>query len=158
SVGGDVFALVYDARSREVSVYNGSGAAPAALDPAPFAAGFPDAGASIATVPGAPAAWADLAREHGRFGLDRLLAPAIQYAGQGFPVSDGLAYSFADTGARFDADSARVFGPRGRFPKAGDILQQPDLAATLRVVARTNAAGFYEGDFAERFAAAIGRA
>jgi len=158
SIGGDLFALVYDARSREVTAYNGSGAAPAELDVTRFAGGYPGEGAIIATVPGVPAAWADLAHDHGRLGLDRLLAAAIQYADEGFPVSDGLAEGFVDSGARFDADSARVFGPRGRFPKAGDILQQPDLAATLRLVARAGASAFYSGDFAERFAAAIARA
>ena len=158
SIGGDLFALVYDARSREVTAYNGSGAAPALLDLSRFAGGYPGTGAIIATVPGVAAAWADMARDHGRFGLDRLLAPAIQYADEGFPVSDVLAEGFVDSGARFDDDSARVFGPRGRFPRAGDILQQPDLAATLREVGRTNAASFYQGEFAERFADAIARA
>jgi gamma-glutamyltranspeptidase/glutathione hydrolase len=155
SIGGDLFALVYDARSREVTAYNGSGAAPASTDVTRFAGGFPGEGAIIATVPGVAAAWADLSRDQGRLGLDKVLEPAIQYADEGFPVSDGLAEAFVDSGARFDAESARVFGPRGRFPKAGDILQQPDLAATLREVARSGAAGFYGGAFAERFSEAV---
>ena len=155
SIGGDLFALVYDARTREVSVYNGSGAAPASLDIERFAHGYPTEGALIATVPGAVAAFGDLARDHGRLGLERDLAPAIQYADQGFPVSDSLAEGFVEKGARFDDESASVYGPRGRFPRAGEILQQPELAATLREIAREGANAFYAGAFAERFAAAI---
>ncbi|MEK7862468.1 MAG: gamma-glutamyltransferase, partial [Chloroflexota bacterium] len=88
-------------------------------------------------------------------GLDRVLAAAIGYAEDGFPVSDGLAGGFVASGARLDAEAARVYGPRGRFPHAGEILQQPDLAATLRAIARDGAAAFYRGPLAERLARGI---
>ncbi len=156
-VGGDLFALVYDASSRTVTAYNGSGAAPAAVSIERLGSGFPSEGAIIATVPGAVAAWDDLLRDHGRIGLDRVLAPAIQYADEGFPVSDGLAEAFVDSGARLDAEAARVFGPRGRFPHSGEILQQPDLAATLREIARDGGRAFYRGALAERIASGIAR-
>lgn len=156
-VGGDLFALVYDASAREVTAYNGSGAAPRALDVEAFAQGFPKEGALIATVPGVVAAWGDLARAHGRLGLDRLLAPAIRYADEGFPVSDGLAEAFVDSGARLDAEAARVFGPRGRFPRSGEILQQRDLGDTLREVAKNGAESFYSGALAARIAQGIAR-
>ena len=157
SIGGDLFALVYDARTRAVDAYNGSGSAPITTDPAAFAAGFPGEGARIATVPGAIAAYGDLVRDHGRLGLDRVLEAAIRYADEGFPVSDGLAEAFVDSGARLDEEAARVFGPRGRFPRAGEILQQPDLAATLREIAQHGADAFYTGPLAERLALAIDR-
>jgi len=157
SIGGDLFALVYDASSREVSAYNGSGAAPRALSPDAFASGFPAEGALIATVPGVIAAWGDLMKGHGRLGLERVLAPAIAYAAEGFPVSDGLAEGFVESGARLDAEAARVFGPRGRFPRAGEILQQPDLATTLRDVATRGPESFYRGALADRFAAGIAK-
>jgi len=155
SIGGDLFALVYDASRREVTAYNGSGAAPRSLSLGSFASGFPSEGANLATVPGVVAAFGDLMRDHGRLGLDRVLEPAIQYAEEGFPVSDGLAEGFVDSGGRLDEEAARVFGPRGRFPRAGEILQQPDLAATLREIASQGAAVFYEGPLAERLASAI---
>ncbi len=158
AIGGDLFALVYDASRREVTAYNGSGAAPRAIDRERFVHGFPGEGALIATVPGVIAAWDDLLADHGRLGLDRVLAPAIRYAADGFPVSDGLAEGFVDSGARLDAEAARVFGSRGRFPRAGEVLQQPDLAATLEMVARDGAAAFYRGAFADRFADAVGGA
>ncbi len=149
SIGGDLFALVYDASSREVTAYNGSGAAPRSLTREAFASGFPSEGGILATVPGVVAAWGDLLRDDGRLGIDRVLASAIQYAEEGFPVSDGLAEGFVDSGARLDAEAARVFGPRGRFPRAGEILQQPDLANTLRQIAKAGPDAFYTGAVAD---------
>src|SRR5437867_3680386 len=156
AIGGDVFALVYDARTREVTAYNGSGAAPHALDRERFGAAFPDQGAGIATVPGFIAGLADLSAHHGRLGLDRALAPAIAYAEDGFPVSDVLAAATAEEGDRLarDDEAVRVFGPRGRWPRAGEMLQQPDLATTLRAIARDGADTFYRGELGERFASA----
>jgi gamma-glutamyltranspeptidase/glutathione hydrolase len=158
-IGGDLFALVYDARTREVQAYNGSGAAPRSLDRDAFADGYPKGGPRVATVPGVLAAFADLMDDHGRLGLERALAPAIQYAEEGFPVSDGLAEGFVDSGSRLDEECARVFGPVGRFPRAGEILQQTDLAQTLREVVASGPAAFYGGDLGARFAdglAAVG--
>lgn len=157
-VGGDLFALVYDARTRAVSAYNGSGAAPRSIDPGRFAGtGFPDRGAILATVPGAVAGWVDLAQDHGRLGLERLLAPAIRYAADGFPLSDRVARSLGSADARIGADvgSAATFAPRGRWLHGGEILQQPDLAVTLRAVAASGADGFYRGAVAERLAAGV---
>src|ERR1700687_3065336 len=154
-IGGDLFALVYDARTREVQAYNGSGAAPRSLDLGSFPDGFPKGGPRVATVPGVLAAFADLMDDHGKLGLERALAPAIQYAEEGFPVSDGLAEGFVDSGARLDEECARVFGPRGRFPRAGEILQQTDLAQTLREVVANGTAAFYGSDLGARIAEAM---
>jgi gamma-glutamyltranspeptidase/glutathione hydrolase len=154
-IGGDLFALVYDARTREVQAYNGSGAAPKTLDREAFPDGYPKGGAAVATVPGVLAAFSDLMADHGRLGLERALAPAIQYAEEGFPVSDGLAEGFVDSGPRLDEECARVFGPVGRFPRAGEILQQTDLAQTLREIVAHGTAAFYGGDLGERVAKGI---
>jgi len=157
-VGGDLFALVYDARARVVSAYNGSGAAPRAIDPGRFAgAGFPGRGAILATVPGAVAGWVDLARDHGRLGLERVLAPAIAYADDGFPLSDRGAESLEAEASRIGADpgTTATFAPRGRWLHCGEVLQQGDLAVTLRAIAAAGADGFYRGAVAERLAAGI---
>ena len=154
-IGGDLFALVYDARTREVHAYNGSGASPLSLERDSFPNGYPKGGPRVATVPGVLAAFADLIDDHGRLGLERALAPAIQYAEEGFPVSDGLAEGFVDSGARLDEECARVFGPRGRFPRAGEILQQTDLAQTLREVVANGTGALYGGDLGARFADAL---
>lgn len=155
SIGGDVFALHYDAATREVTAYNGSGAAPAAL---PELTAFPESGALLATVPGCVAAWGDLLGDHGRLGLDRALADAIGYAEQGFPVSEQLSAAIAGSRDRLDRDGdcARTYVPRGRTPRAGELLPQPELAATLREIAAGGAAAFYTGPLAERIARAVG--
>src|SRR5207248_3237291 len=157
SIGGDMFALFYDARSRDVTAYNGSGAAPHAIDPESFGTAFPPHGATIATVPGLVAGLADLLADHGRNGLEQALAPAIGYAENGFPVSDVLAAAIDDEGDRVarDEEATQVFGPRGRWPGAGEMLQQRDLAMSLQAIAREGADAFYRGDLGERFATAI---
>jgi len=148
SIGGDMFALFYDTRTREVTAYNGSGAAPHAIDPESFGTAFPTHGATIATVPGLIAGLADLVADHGRLGLDRVLSPAIAYAAEGFPVSDALAAAIGEQSDRISADptAARAYSPRGRHPRAGELLQQPDLAASLRAIAANGADTFYRGE------------
>lgn len=157
AIGGDVFALVYDAGTRTVTAYNGSGAAPAALETDRYAGGYADRGADLATVPGAPAAWADIIAAHGRLGLDRALEPAVGYAEDGFPVSDVLAAAIEEERERLVADPecARTYLPRGRRPRPGEILQQPDLAATLRTIGASGAGAFYGGSLAARIADGI---
>jgi gamma-glutamyltranspeptidase/glutathione hydrolase len=158
AIGGDVFALVYDARTRAVTAYNGSGAAPAEIDPMAFVhRGFGDRGARLATVPGAVAAWGEMLADHGRSGLDRALAPAIAYAAEGFPVSDVLSAAIAEESDRLtdDATAARTYSSRGRAPQPGEMLQQPDLAATLRAIATGGAEELSRGALAERIADGI---
>jgi gamma-glutamyltranspeptidase/glutathione hydrolase len=154
SIGGDVFALVYDARRRETVAYNGSGAAPAAIDAdALRASGYPARGAVMATVPGCVAAWSDMMEGHGRLGLERVLEAAVGYAEDGFPVSDLLSRSIADHAEQLSADPecARTYMPRGRSPRPGEILQQADLGAALREIARDGADTLYRGSLGARF-------
>jgi gamma-glutamyltranspeptidase len=157
SIGGDVFALVHDAGARAVRAYNGSGAAPRAATPEALAAGR--RGAALATIPGCVAAWSDILEAHGRLGLDRALSPAIAYADQGFAVSEVLAGAIAAEAARLEADPdcARAYLPRGRRPRPGEILPQPELADSLRVIAAQGPRAFYRGDLAQRLVSGIAR-
>jgi gamma-glutamyltranspeptidase / glutathione hydrolase len=160
-LGGDTFVAYYDARTRAVAALLGSGAAPAAATPAWFAAhghtAMPLRGMLSPSVPGAVDAMATaLARwGSGRWTLARLLEPAMQYAGAGFPVSERLASWFEesqDVLARYPS-SAKVYLPGGRPPAVGEVLVQRDLARSFEAVAREGPRAFYEGALAGRIAA-----
>ncbi|MEP7188960.1 MAG: gamma-glutamyltransferase, partial [Roseiflexaceae bacterium] len=138
-IGGDAFALVYDAASRSVSALNGSGRAPRAISPQVFAERgldhVPSDGMLPVTVPGTVDAWVTLLERHGTLPLAQVLAPAIEYAEHGFPVSEIIAGSWWRATARLQAhpDSARTYLVGGqRAPRPGEIFRQPNLARTLR--------------------------
>lgn len=160
SIGGDLFALVHDARSRSITAFNGSGRSPSAIGTDRFPDGFPERGPLVATVPGVIAAWSELLARHGTFDLPRALEPAIRYAEEGFAVSEMLARGIAAHRDVLSADPgcAATFLPRGRAPRAGEVLAQPDLGRSLELIAEHGAEVFYRGELGERFAAAISQA
>ncbi|HEY5338786.1 MAG TPA: gamma-glutamyltransferase, partial [Rhizomicrobium sp.] len=154
-IGGDLFAIVYEAKTGALHGLNASGWAPKALTPSFMRqhgfARMPDGGIHTVTVPGAVAGWEALRGRLGTLPLSDLLAPAIWYADEGFPVSDVIAAhwaSLADTLAA-EPNAARTYLPGGRPPAAGEIFRNPDLAGSLRRIAADGPAGFYEGQTAD---------
>jgi gamma-glutamyltranspeptidase/glutathione hydrolase len=161
-IGGDCFALFYDAATRGVTALNGSGRAPAALTLARLAReGFgrelPPYHAYTITVPGACAGWCDLIERHGRLPLSRSLAPAIRLAEEGFPVAPITAYFWQRGAERQLAQAAggRALTIDGRAPRPGEIFRNPGLARTLGAVAEGGKAAFYQGAVAEAMVSAI---
>ncbi|HEU5100518.1 MAG TPA: gamma-glutamyltransferase [Roseiflexaceae bacterium] len=155
-IGGDAFALIYDAASRRVSALNGSGRAPQAISLQVFRERgldhVPSDGMLPVTVPGTVDAWAALLERHGTMTLAQVLAPAIAYAEQGFPVSEIIAGSWWRAEARLQAhpDSAHTYLVGGRrAPRPGEIFRQPNLAATLRQIAEGGRDAFYKGPIAD---------
>ena len=157
-IGGDCFALYFDAATREVHAVNGSGRAPAALTRDELARRgvqdeLPQRGALAVTVPGAAAGWADTVSRHGRLPLADVLAPAIALAEDGAPVSPLVAYLWAQGEPLLrQGPHAEELLLDGRPPRAGEIWRNPTLARTLRAVAEGGAEAFYTG----RIAAAVG--
>jgi gamma-glutamyltranspeptidase/glutathione hydrolase len=158
-IGGDCFCLVSEP-GKPVWGYNGSGRAGAtASDHALRAKGLTEIGNSIhaVTVPGAIDAWEAILQAHGRFGLDRALAPAIKYAEQGFPVTARVAWDWQRYIGKLRADPGAskhyLFG--GKAPKEGDVIRFPALAATLKAIAAKGARAFYEGEIADDMAKTI---
>jgi gamma-glutamyltranspeptidase/glutathione hydrolase len=148
-IGGDCFALVW--RDGELSGLNASGRAPGAADPDAMGTSVPVRGPLSVTAPGAVAGWAALAERHGRLGLDRALADAIDIAERGFavtPVIAGYWAGAAEDLGRFE-EARRVFLPA---PRVGQIVQFPELAATLRRIASEGADGMYRGPVADAIA------
>jgi gamma-glutamyltranspeptidase/glutathione hydrolase len=159
-IGGDCFCLVTKP-GQPVWGYNGSGRAGAkASTESLLAEGIREiASRSIhaVTVPGAVEAWAAILDAHGRFGLDRALAPAIGYAENGFPVAQRIASDWARAEAMLGADpgAARHYLPAGRPPAEGDVVKLPALAAALKTIAAEGARAFYRGPIADDMLATL---
>ncbi|MEJ5223419.1 MAG: gamma-glutamyltransferase [Anaerolineales bacterium] len=154
-IGGDMFALYYDAATRQVSALNGSGRAPAALtlEKALEVAQngeLPPFHPHTVTVPGACAGWCDLIARHGSLSLGDILTPAIRLAEEGFPVAPITAH-FWQRGAERqlkNAPNGAELTLNGRAPQPGEIFRNPGLARTFRAVAVGGKAAFYEGEIA----------
>ncbi|MFQ3646163.1 MAG: gamma-glutamyltransferase [Anaerolinea sp.] len=153
-IGGDCFALYYDARTGQVSALNGSGRAPQALSVEWLAAqgvhgAIPERSPHAVTVPGAARGWEDLLKRHGRMTLREALADAIHYAEDGFPVSPVYAAAWrmprvqALLAASSYAHDYRV------APHSGQVVRLPELARTFRAVAEGGAEAFYSGPIAD---------
>ncbi len=160
-IGGDCFALYLPAGAARPIALNGSGRAPAAADPAWYA----DQGITkidrftphAVTVPGAVAAWELLNRDHGRTPLADLLAPAIAYARDGFPIYPRVYNDWVlnEGILRADAVAGEVLLVNGSAPALGGKFRQPRLADSLAAIAREGRDGFYTGAVAEDIVARL---
>jgi len=161
-IGGDAFALVWT--DGKLHGLNSSGPAPQGISiEAVKAQGhteMPKMSWLPVTVPGAPAAWAALNKRFGKLPLAECLAPAIEYARGGYPISPVLGQGWA---AAFSAYKARctgpefthwfeTFAPQGRAPKIGEMWASPAHASTLEEIAATYAESFYRGSLAKKIA------
>jgi gamma-glutamyltranspeptidase/glutathione hydrolase len=161
-IGGDCFALYYDAATRSITSLNGSGRAPAALSLEllqrhGLGQALPPFHALTVTVPGACAAWCDLVERHGRLPLQRVLEPAAELAERGFPVSPITAHFWA-LGVRRQlatAPGGQELTLAGRAPRPGEVFRNPGLARTLRAVAAGGASAFYRGEIGQAVAQTV---
>ena len=157
-IGGDLFAIVYDAPTGTVHGINGSGYAPAALTIDGLhtrgITSMPQSGILAVTVPGAVAAWSKLHGRFGRHAFGDLLSAAIRIAEDGFPVPEIVAAEWGGSEGILgsDAEASRVYMPHGRAPRIGEIFRNPDLAATYRALAAGGRDAFYCGEIARRIA------
>ncbi len=157
-IGGDLFAIVWEEKSRRLFGLNASGRSPRALTLDHFRKlglqQIPSTGPLSVSVPGAVDGWFAL---HGRFGrlpMAELLAPAVEYAREGFPVSPVIAAEWqrnADVLREFPGFAA-TFMPGGRAPRAGEIFRNPRLAATYERIAGEGRDAFYRGPIAAAIA------
>jgi gamma-glutamyltranspeptidase/glutathione hydrolase len=154
-LGGDLFAIVHDAKTNKVRGLNASGRSGAAATPAEFARRgldeIPHRGELSVSVPGVVDGWHELLSTYGTRTLERTLGPAIQYARDGYGVSDIIATQWkeAEPVLARDPAAASTFLPGGQAPAAGDVFQNPRLASSLEIVARSGRDGFYRGAIAK---------
>jgi gamma-glutamyltranspeptidase/glutathione hydrolase len=153
-IGGDLFALYWDAKAGKLYALNASGWAPRALTvdhlKAKSTTSMPQRGIDSATVPGAVAGWAALHKRFGRITWPELFRSAIFYADSGYPVPEVIHAFWTSARERVDGDpeSRRVYLPQGSVPAIGDVFRNPDLAGALRLIAASGADAFYRGQIA----------
>jgi gamma-glutamyltranspeptidase/glutathione hydrolase len=152
-IGGDLFAIVYQASTGRIFGLNSSGWTPAGLSIEYLRAkGIQRLqGIHTLTVPGAVAGWEALHSRFGKLGLDQILAPAIYYAENGYPVTERIAESWAGIAKRMSTapNFASTWLIDGRAPRTGEKFSNPDLAGSLRLIATHGRDGFYKGRTAE---------
>ncbi len=159
-IGGDAFALCWVAREKKLYALNASGRSPYALTLELLRSkGFtsmPQTGIFSAMVPGAAAGWCDLVGRFGALTMKDVLAPAIHYAEDGFPVSEIIAAGWQSATKKLSEwpDTKATYLPGGRAPRAGEVVRQPNLARTFRRVAEGGPERFYTGEVARAVVAA----
>ncbi len=155
SAGGDIFMLIWEAKTQQLHALNGSGRAPTGLTPEYFAARrmqqIPTTGPLSINVPGAVDGWFEALGRFGSLSAEEIFAPAIEFAEEGVPVTPKLS-GWLKRAARtvlgpYDM-SAAIFLPGGKAPGAGDILHQPHLARTYKTLVREGRDAFYRGPLA----------
>jgi gamma-glutamyltranspeptidase/glutathione hydrolase len=161
-IGGDCFALYYDAGTRQISALNASGRAPQSLTLERLGReglleALPPFHPYTVTVPGACAGWCDMVSRHGTLGMGEVLAPAIRLAEEGFPVAPVTARAWKQgfDGQLRSARGGMELTIEGRAPRPGEIFRNPGLARTFREVAEGGKQAFYQGEIAAAIAETV---
>jgi gamma-glutamyltranspeptidase/glutathione hydrolase len=154
-IGGDLFAIYWEAKTGKLSAINASGWAPQALTIDVLKAlgltTMPQEGIQSVTVPGAVDGWSKLHQRFGHLPWSDLFQPAIYYASHGFPVTEIISAAWGLETAKLgrDANAPGVFLPGGAPPKVGQVFRNPQMAAALRLIAQQGRAAFYAGAIAK---------
>ena len=153
-IGGDLFAIVWDAESKKLHGLNASGPAPKDISIDYFRDNdlekIPSYGPLPVTVPGAVDGWIKLHEKFGKLEFRTLFEPTIAYAKNGFPVTETIAYYLKNSQKRFEKypNFNELWVKNGSMPAKGEIFKNPQLAKTLETIALKGREGFYEGEVA----------
>jgi len=157
-VGGDIFVMIWDAKTQKLYGLNGSGRSPYNLTLDYFKekkmTSIPALGVLPVSVPGCVDGWVEMHKKFGTLPLPTLLQPAIDYAEKGFPVTELIGYYLERSSAAFQKypNFADTYMPNGKALKKGDIFKNPYLANTYRLIAKNGRDGFYKGEVAQTIA------
>lgn len=155
-IGGDLFAIVYEVSTGKVHGLNASGWSPKLLTinflKEKGIHEMPQRGIHSVTVPGVVDGWASLLKKFGTMDFSKILAPAIRYAEEGFPVTELVAdlWPSSEWMLKNDSNAARVFLPNGKPPVVGEIFRNSQLAWSLRQIAEKGRDAYYKGEIARR--------
>lgn len=155
-IGGDLFAIVWDAKTRKLYGLNASGRSPYDLSLNYFREkglkSIPSTGPLPVSVPGCVDGWFELNKKFGNLTMQQILAPAIRYARDGFPVSEVIAHYWNSNSRslqRFPGFK-EIYMPGGKAPAKGEVFKNPYLANTLELIAQKGRDVFYKGEIAEK--------
>ena len=154
-IGGDLFAIVWDAKTQQLHGLNASGRSPHELSLDYFLekgyTSIPAYGPLPVSVPGTVDGWFELHDKFGKLPMEAVLAPAIRYAREGFPVSELIAYYLEISGRRFAEypNFKETWAPNGQTPRKGEIFKNPFLADTYEKIAKGGRDAFYKGEIAK---------
>ena len=154
-MGGDLFAIYWDAKTGKLYGLNSSGWAPKGLTvehlKAKGVTGMPQSGIDSVTVPGAVAGWGALHQRFGHLPWKDLFQPAIFYAKNGYPVPELIGAYFQSAARVFanDPEGRQVYLPQGHPPALGEMFRNPDLAKALHLVAQEGPGAFYKGEISQ---------
>jgi gamma-glutamyltranspeptidase/glutathione hydrolase len=154
-IGGDIFAIVWDAKTEKLYGFNGSGRAPKSLNIDYFKDRgikyIPDLGPLPISVPGAVDGWFALHARFGTLPMSTILQPAIDYGRAGFPVSEVIAYEMESnfSGKEELPGFADTYMPNGHTPKKGEVFKNPNLSNTYELIAKGGRDAFYKGEIAK---------
>ena len=158
-LGGDCFALVKLPDKENIIAINGSGRAPAAIDPNAIRAtgkrSLDEYKPESITIPGAVDAFCRLEEDYGKIGLERVLAPAIQYSLEGIPVSPRVWFDWSGIHGVLQGKARQFYLHDGQVPSVGSLFRAPKQAEVLRKIAREGRKGFYEGEVAQDMIASL---
>ena len=155
-IGGDLFAIIWDAKKQELNGLNASGRSPGSLTLDYFKekniTEIPYLGPLPITVPGAVDGWFEMHNRYGKLSMIEILEPAIAYAEEGFPVSEVVSWLWEEnTASRVGYEGFRnIYMPNGRAPKKGEIFKNPALASTYKKIGMMGRDEFYKGDIAKK--------
>jgi len=153
-IGGDIFAIVWDAKEEKLFGFNGSGRAPKSLSIDYFIENkmnyVPFSGPLPVTVPGAVDGWFAMHEKYGKLPMQEILQPAIDYGREGFAVSEVIAYEMESNyrGKVNIPGFAETYMPNGSIPKKGEVFKNADLSNTYEMIAKGGRDTFYKGDIA----------
>ena len=153
-IGGDLFAIVYDAKTKTLHALNASGRSPYAATPSEYArrgqTRMPGTGVLSITVPGVVEGWSELLSKYGTLPMAKAVAPALEYAKNGYAVSEIISGQWQASEKKLAADpaTAATFLPNGHPLQPGEIFANPHLAATLEAIGKGGRDAFYKGPIA----------
>ena len=159
--GGDMFAIVWSAKDKKLIALNASGRAGSLMTREELIkrgrTRMPNTGIETVTVPGAVGGWDALLKKYGTFTLAKALQPAIGYAENGYVVTPVISGDWAGAARRLQSDpgATATFMPNGHTPKAGEWFKNPDMANSLRIIAKDGPSAIYGGELGQKIIARV---